>query len=119
MMKCGHAANATKDDKPCCVICYGLTPGAGEIDSSPPNLGGRQARCPSCGRTQPSSPNLAFYEYRGAGSEYARQCKNCGIFEIGHTRKQAGLESTACDNYEPNTQGKEYDLYYCGCQGWG
>ena len=64
MMRCGHAANAVKDGLPVCVICYGIVAGADEIDTNPPDLTGRVARCTSCGRTAPSSTALAFFEHR-------------------------------------------------------
>lgn len=63
MMKCGHAANAEngKGD-PCCVICYGIVPGADEIDDSPPSLEGRMSKC--CNKSiVPSSPSLAFFKH--------------------------------------------------------
>lgn len=71
MMKCGHAANATdrKTGKPVCVICVGISPGATEIDDSPPDLLERRARCSyygfgRCESEGPSSPELAFFEHK-------------------------------------------------------
>ena len=64
MMKCGHAANATRGGKPVCVICYGISPGADEVDESPPDLTGRVAKCTSCSRTAPSRTSLAFFAHR-------------------------------------------------------
>ncbi len=76
LMKCGHAANA-RDEKgnPCCVICFGM-PGWNEVDSNPPNLEGRLARC-GCGRTVPSNLNLPFFEHRPdkATDSYYCGCK--------------------------------------------
>lgn len=68
MMKCGHAANAiltrpNGDQVPSCVVCYGLVAGADEIDENPPSLEGREAMCSYCRNTNPSSVNLAFFEY--------------------------------------------------------
>lgn len=60
MMKCGHASNATKNGKPCCVICIGLTPDA-EIVADTPDLTGRIARCSYCKKEAPSSLGLAFF----------------------------------------------------------
>lgn len=58
MMKCGHAANATCEGKPCCVIC-----GEHTVDDNPPSLEGRTAKC-YCGTSEPSDPSrLAFFEY--------------------------------------------------------
>lgn len=95
MMKCGHAANATRkvngEDFPCCVICAGIDPGADIVDDSPPSLEGRTSKCSSCkgvgkGRytgtvagTAPSSPDLPFFEHL------------------------------------PNSP---FDKHYCGCWGW-
>ena len=62
MMKCGHAANATRKGKPCCAICVGLTEN-GAIPVETPPLEGRVAQC-SCGNSKPSSLNLAFFEHR-------------------------------------------------------
>lgn len=62
MMRCGHAANATNDGFRVCVICYGIKPGADEIDNTPPDLTGRMAKC-DCGRTVPSSIDLPFFQY--------------------------------------------------------
>ena len=64
MMKCGHAANATRGGEPVCVICVGIRPGAIEIDPSPPDMSGRQATCTTCRRAPvPSSASLAFFSY--------------------------------------------------------
>jgi len=64
MMRCGHAANAVDANGDlCCVICVGIRPGATVVDSSPPSLDGRTARC-YCGREEPSDPTrLAFFEH--------------------------------------------------------
>jgi hypothetical protein len=66
MMKCGHAANATSNGKPSCVICAGIS---GElnmiIDDNPPNLEGRMSHCAyRCGVVKPSSTKLAFFSYK-------------------------------------------------------
>lgn len=65
MMRCGHAANATKLDKPVCAICIGITPDAQVVDENPPDLTGREAECPYCKRRAPSNPSMvAFFEHR-------------------------------------------------------
>lgn len=64
MMKCGHAANATKEDKPVCVICYGISEGADVIDDTPPSLEGREAHCSDCNRVVKSNSDLPFFSYR-------------------------------------------------------
>jgi len=66
MMKCGHSGNATikrgDQDVPCCAVCLGLHEGAEEIDTSPPDLTGRQAMCYGS-NPKPSSSDLAFFEH--------------------------------------------------------
>lgn len=62
MMQCGHAANATKEGKPCCAICAGLVAGS-DIVALTPNLVGRKAKCSLCGKIADSSTELAFFEY--------------------------------------------------------
>lgn len=83
-----------------------------------PVLAGRQARC-SCGKRRPSSiaktDEFAF-EYRGAGSHAATQCKHCGYFECAHETGLPHLRHV-CEHYEPHGA-HEFDLFYCGCRGW-
>ena len=64
LMKCGHAANATMEGGPVCVICYGISPGADVADESPLDLTGRKATCPYCSAVVDSSRSLAFFEHR-------------------------------------------------------
>jgi len=59
MMKCGHVANTERG----CVICFGITPGAEEINYSPPDLTGRKAKC-ECGGLRDSDTRLPFFEHR-------------------------------------------------------
>ena len=62
MMKCGHAANATSDGKPCCAIC---SPSNGwDVVDNNAIVEGREAKCGSCKNIKASSPNLAFFEHR-------------------------------------------------------
>lgn len=65
MMGCGHSANAKKGDgSPVCVICYGITPGADTVVTSP-DLTGRIARCSYGSHADvPSSTGLAFFSHR-------------------------------------------------------
>lgn len=63
LMRCGHAANATRNGEPVCVICIGINPGA-TTPADPPDLDGREALCIYCGRTTPSTTRLAFFEHR-------------------------------------------------------
>ena len=69
MMKCGHTANATSEDKPCCVICAPKKE-AFQI-SLDPDLTGRMMKCSYTrgrnGETHkpvPSKLTAAFFEYR-------------------------------------------------------
>lgn len=116
MMKCGHAANATKEGgKPCCVICIGINSGADLVDETPPSLDGRNAVCDyfDCMKKVPSDFNLPFFEYRGPGSEVAE--KACGICNIWHKGKDAPKHTKPHD-WKPKLF--ETDRYYCGCKGW-
>ena len=61
MMACGHTANATRAGRPVCVICWGIHDGAGEIAETA-DLVGRVAMCVQCGKTNPSSTELAFFK---------------------------------------------------------
>lgn len=64
MMKCGHAANATRGDgSPVCVICIGIIDGADVVDETPPSLEGRMAKCGSCSATVPSAVDLPFFKH--------------------------------------------------------
>lgn len=64
-MKCGHTANAVRSDgKPACVICAGIVPGWDEVETQPPSLEGRKARCAYGQHAEvESSFSLAFFEY--------------------------------------------------------
>ena len=85
LMKCGCRANATDGNRPCCAVHAGLTPLAYEIAETP-NLEGRMARC-YCGKEEPSSLSLAFFEYRGVGSlESVESCKHCHMHKEAHVR---------------------------------
>ncbi len=65
MLACGHSANAVDENgNPCCAICFGLKDGASETVVKTPDLKGRKAKCSMCDRTEPSSIDLAFFEYR-------------------------------------------------------
>jgi hypothetical protein len=119
MMECGHAANATTEGNPCCAICFMLDPGATVVSVSPPSLEGRIAVCPHCKKTKPSSPELAFFEYRGPGSD---NCSKCGYKAVAHsnlypTNPVTGRANPVKDhNFDP--AGKETDVFYDGCFGW-
>lgn len=121
MMKCGHAANASHQGEPTCVICW-PDPKAREIADDAPDLTGRTARCAywrgGCKSQQPSSTSLAFFEYCGPGSKFAEgTCGNCGLYEEVHHSDHPNAKRCECKKFEP--QGDPgYDKYYCGCLGW-
>jgi hypothetical protein len=115
MMMCGHAANAiTSNDLPCCVICA-PDPKSMKVSEYAPNLEGRMARC-SCKKLESSSTTLAFFEFRGDGSDQAlRSCKHCGVY-IEALRLDGPKQ---CVGHEFESHGAyEFDAYYCGHAGW-
>jgi len=68
-MKCGHTANAVKENgKPVCVICAGITPDAEIISEEIPDLTDRKARCTYYGGKYHSEAlsklRLPFFEYK-------------------------------------------------------
>ena len=130
MMKCGHAANATNGDgKPSCAICIGLRAGADEVDTAPPDLSGRQAKC-SCGRIEQSdAKRLAFFEYCGLGSRAATEICKCGYADVAHavegmarnvpSNRKTVIEDGRCKRGAFDARGpQEFDRYYCGHAGW-
>lgn len=131
LLKCGHVANAVDEaENPVCAICFGICEGSTTIDENPPSLKNRKARCAYCDLEKESSLTLPFFEYRGPGSKYETQCKNCGFFANIHP-SQGGtgcyLNSskkieTLCENngkvFNPRIGGYEHDSFYCGCRGW-
>ena len=90
------------------------------ITAPHPKLVGRQARCSSCKTLVPSSPDLAFFEFRGEGSRSAAEiCGTCHFGHVAHNDKAANrrVNHKVCDNFKP-IGAWEYDLFYCGCRGW-
>ena len=92
---------------------------------------GREARC-GCGRIEPSSVSLAFFEFTGAGSARAlKGCRVCGYDECAHepehmatlvykrdgTRRPTVVEDGRCTGFVPSGPWR-YDTFYCGCRGW-
>jgi hypothetical protein len=63
IMKCGHATNATMNNKPVCAICYGLNDGADIVDTAKTNLNGRIARCCYCKHQTLSDTSLPFFRH--------------------------------------------------------
>lgn len=134
-MKCGHTANATiRNNKtgietPACVICS-CTDVEREVEADE-GLEGRQARCGQHtnyknGRDigdgiRPSRWDLAFFKYRGPGSEDAETvCKVCGYRKCAHEDHEGRInvvKEGKCTGFVPHGP-FEYDEYYCGCHGW-
>jgi hypothetical protein len=119
-MACGHVASATDTfGNPICGIDYGIDPRA-EIIATHVNIVDRFARCP-CGKVEKSSWDLAFFEYRGEGSPFARDiCLNCKYARIAHIKDQTHKCSDRCRHCNSFTEigGHEFDSYYCGHAGW-
>ena len=108
MMTCGHTANGKRsDDKaPVCIVCNCET-----VKGVEPNLEGRMAKCSYGCKPVPSSTKLAFFKFKGEGSEAATQtCKRCKSYQCAHTEKYS------CVFFPHGTF--EFDEYYCGCFGW-
>lgn len=116
LMKCGCLASGVLSMRagarvdppiPWCVVHA-----CDEIAQSRPDLTGRRARC-YCGKTQPSSFDLAFFEHRGAGSRPATLSCKCGFYEIAHGKPHVN----ACAKFTPRGA-QEFDSFYSGCRGW-
>lgn len=87
------------------------------------NLENRIAKCGivSCEKTEPSSRELAFFEYQGAGSYAERKCVNCGTYDVTHmeinpSTERPGHKFGVCEFTPKGDTG--YDQFYCGCRGW-
>jgi len=93
LMKCGHLGMATKmkTGEPVCPICFGTTPDAEVVDTQPPPLTGRMAKCGYCGTSRPSDYSLPF-------------------FALGHWERVNGAP--------PKRTLDAPDEFYCGCRGW-
>ena len=73
----------------------------------------RQARC-YCGKLEPITKNLPFFESRDTGSRQATiACKNCFYYDVAHGKGHKDV----CNNFTPHGA-YEYDSFYCGCDGW-
>jgi len=73
-MKCGHTAQATKNGKPICAICYPSTDAITIIEK--PDLTERIAKCIMCERRMKSNTNLPFFHHC-KDSEYDRYYCGC------------------------------------------
>lgn len=104
------------------------------------DLTGRTARCAyfggkakyartadgKCDSQQPSSWELAFFEFKGEGSKDALEsCGKCGFHQVAHTKEGVAgnvrpttvIEDGKCDGFVPKGP-QEFDRFYCGCWGW-
>lgn len=81
-------------------------------------LADRIAKC-SCGKEQPSSLGLAFFEFLGAGSKVVHSCKHCGYNDVVHwpINPNTGRAMNLDHDFEPRTP-LGHDRFYCGHRGW-
>jgi hypothetical protein len=79
LMSCGHIAQ-TKDEKgrPICGICAGINPGATELLKGKIPLNDRFSLCVDCGKKEPSSWLLPFFEYRPTRKNDLHYC-GCSV----------------------------------------
>lgn len=131
MMKCGCVSSAVCSGRggvkfdppiPSCVVhdCF-------EAADSLPDLTGRMADCaylPKGHATKPSSLELAFFEFRGAGSREATELCKCGLSKKPHDENGGKIPAhkypivrNGCAGFDPKGA-QERDRYYCGCHGW-
>lgn len=80
------------------------------------NYGQRDHKHCTC--VQPSSEDLPFFEFMGAGSSKAEKiCKHCKYHQDAHVENPAYHNNCRCRNFE--AQGpQEFDKFFCGCMGW-
>lgn len=94
-------------------------PLAGQVASMSENVAvARVAKC-GCGRAEPSSKHLAFFQDRGPDSKDAQHtCKQCHYYDVAHTPEvMARNKNLKCTDFEPHGA-FEFDSFYCGCRGW-
>jgi hypothetical protein len=125
MMKCGCAAAGVMRSKggvtydppiPSCI-----THSCTELADTQPDLEGRIAQCaysPSGHAPKPSSPELAFFEWRGAGSPNATTKCKCGMSIVAHEGGANYRKEFRCKAGGFTPIGDQHDQYYCGCMGW-
>lgn len=82
----------------------------------------RVAKC-YCGKTEPSSADLAFFEYRGEGSNRAAEtCGHCKYSIVAHERACREPEQRHLDKFRDHEfrpyGAYDHDIFYCGCRGW-
>ena len=116
VLLCGHAPNAKQDMgngvvRDVCVICTGDGSDKWYTFAPEIDLRGRRAKC-HCGKIANSEDDLAFFEYMGPGSKNSMDSCVCGYYLVAHEKARI-----ACKGFRPIGI-KEFDTYYCGCNGW-
>lgn len=119
MMKCGCAASAVlttkggvKLDKPILSCPIHMCDEIGDT----PDLTARIARCAYGDHAHKrSSPDLAFFEYRGPGSRWATEICQCGYTEAAHEKPH--ITKHCKTGFTPRGPAP-FDVHYCGCHGW-
>ena len=116
MLSCGcRAQSINGKGEPSCPTHSTMPGGVHPIEC--PNLEDRKARC-DCGKVEKSSLDLAFFEFRGAGSRAGWNTrKNCRYDKVAHRPEITNKNKAVCLNFE-SIGSFEFDKYYCGCYGW-
>lgn len=85
------------------------------------DLTGRMAHCSQGCTPRPSSPDLAFFEFQGEGSQWATEkCGECGYYLVAHTPEimaRPHMKRIPTHDFVPAGP-RDHDTYYCGCRGW-
>ena len=102
MMSCGHAANSIGrrpgeiEGQPACVICSCF-----DVATDVPDLTGRMARC-------------TYYGRNAKGGWYNSNC--CNVCKTGQPCQCEQPSSSGLWFFQAHPD-KEYDEFYCACQG--
>lgn len=116
MMACGHAASGLQgtgtDARPVCVVCSMLgDPKAATVDTDPPDLTGRTARC-------------AYYGHAATGRQREGPCNGTWSTRDEPCRcEQPSTDGISSDGparlaFFEHRPDQDHDRYYCGCWGW-
>jgi len=85
-------------------------------------MSARTTRC-SCGETRPSADraSLAFFESAAPGTQ-DHVCRVCRFYEVAHrfdpSRVRPEVSARCQHPFEPMTEGRPTDSFYCGCRGF-
>lgn len=83
------------------------------------NLEGRMATCGKNCRVQPSSYDLAFFEYLGEGADRPIcSVGTCFYVESVHQAINPHTGRPGVTDHAFVARVYENDRYYCGCRGW-